>query len=73
MLWKKWLDVFRHARVPEARTAVAYFLEDLAKGEGLQQHQYQKDYKVGNHEVTVSTCRPSVQVARLLNDCKCVI
>ena len=36
MLWKKWLEVFRSARVPEARTAVKYFLEDLAKGEGLR-------------------------------------
>lgn len=52
MLWFKWLDVLRRARVPEARTAVAYFLEDLVKGEGFQLNQ-NEGLKVSDHEIAV--------------------
>ena len=51
MLWFKWLDVLRRARIPEARTAVAYFLEDLAKREGFQQNH--NGLKVSDHNVAV--------------------
>ena len=65
MLWKKWLEVLRRARVPEARTAVLYFLEDIAKREGVQPDQNNEEFKVGNREVSVLQPRPSVQ-SRLL-------
>ena len=48
MLWKKWLGVLRRARVAEARTAVLYFLEDLAKEEGVQRQNV--ELKVGNRK-----------------------
>lgn len=52
MLWVKWLDVLRRARIPEARAAVAYFLEDLAKEEGFQQNQKER-LKVSDNEIAV--------------------
>lgn len=52
MLWLKWLDVLRRARIPEARAAVAYFLEDLAKEEGFQQNQKER-LKVSDNEIAV--------------------
>lgn len=70
MLWKNWLAVLRRARVPEARTAVLYFLEDLVKREDLQLYQ-NEEFKVGNREVSV--LQPSLYSvqSRLLNICKC--